>query len=40
MLPINESVAELPLHLVLKTGSIWWMQLQQQVWRAAGAAGG
>lgn len=43
LLPLNDSVTEVPLHLVIKSGSIWWMQLQQQVRggrsrrRAAGA---
>ncbi|GBF90245.1 hypothetical protein Rsub_03378 [Raphidocelis subcapitata] len=31
LLPVNDTVTELPLHLVLKTASIWWMQLQQQM---------
>ena len=30
LVPMNETVDEVPLHLLIKTGSIWWMQLQQQ----------
>jgi hypothetical protein len=42
---MNGSVEAVPLHLVLQTASIWWMQLQQQVggWgavRGRGVAGG
>jgi hypothetical protein len=39
LVPMNDTLEETPLHLVIKTGSIWWMQLQQQV-RAAAAGGG
>jgi len=36
LIAMNETVTEVPLHLVIKSASIWWMQLQQQVGALAG----
>lgn len=31
LMPMNETVDSVPLHLVINTASFWWMQLQQQM---------
>lgn len=33
LMPMNETVEEVPLHMTIKSQKFWWMQIQQQVSR-------